>query len=179
VYCLHERNKGRVAFAFEPLVDAQRIEAGNVLVDVLHTPGHTDDSVCLLVRDLRRGDTPWFLLTGDTLLVGGVGRPDLAGREHEMANRLYDSLHSRLLPLPAELEIYPGHQGGSVCGAGLSGKPASTLGFETRSNALLSMARADFVRELTREALPAPAEAVRITEANLSGIAPSGEKRAP
>jgi hydroxyacylglutathione hydrolase len=115
-YCLHESNRGKVAFDFTPLVDGQRLQAGNVLVDVIHTPGHTEDSVCLLVRDLRRGNEPWFVLTGDTLFVGAVGRPDLAGREQEMAARLHESLHRKLLVLPPELEIYPGHQAGSACG---------------------------------------------------------------
>ena len=90
-YCLHESNRGRVSFEFEPLADGQRLEAGNVLVDVLHTPGHTLDSICLLVRDLRRGNEPWFVITGDTLFVGAVGRPDLAGREREMAAQLHDT----------------------------------------------------------------------------------------
>ena len=80
-YCLHESNRDRVSFDFMPLSDGERLEVGNVVVEVLHTPGHTLDSVCLLVRDLRRGDAPWFMLTGDTLFVGAVGRPDLAGRE--------------------------------------------------------------------------------------------------
>lgn len=122
-----------------------------MLVDVLHTPGHTPDSVCLLVRDLRRGDEPWFVMTGDTLFVGAIGRPDLAGMEREMAAQLYDSLHQKLLTLPADLEIYPGHQAGSACGVGLSGKPASTIGFEKRWNAALTLEKSAFVEYLTRE----------------------------
>jgi glyoxylase-like metal-dependent hydrolase (beta-lactamase superfamily II) len=171
-YGLHESNRGRVSFDFAPLRDGQRLEAGNVLVDVLHTPGHTPDSVCLLVRDLRRGDGPWFVITGDTLFVGAVGRPDLAGREREMAAQLHDTLHRRLLTLPAELEIYPGHQAGSACGAGLSGKPASTIGFEKRFNPMLSMSREDFVAALTAEIVPQPEEMSRIVEANLRGMVP-------
>lgn len=154
-YCLHESNRGRVAFEFTPLSDGQRLDAGNVVVDVLHTPGHTPDSVCLLVRDLRRGDGPWFVLTGDTLFVGAVGRPDLAGREREMAVTLYDSVHDKLLCLPDDIEIFPGHQAGSACGAGLSGKPSSTMGFEKRWSPGLSMGRADFVEALIRD-MPAP-----------------------
>ena len=100
-YYLHESNQERVSFEFAPLTDGQRLEAGNVVVDVLHTPGHTPDSICLLVRDLRRGDEPWFVITGDTLFVGAVGRPDLAGREREMAGQLHDTLHTKLLTLPA------------------------------------------------------------------------------
>lgn len=174
-YCLHESNRGRVAFDFAPLRDGQRLEAGNVLVDVVHTPGHTPDSVCLVVRDLRRGDEPWFVVTGDTLFVGAVGRPDLAGSEREMAAQLYDTLHGRLLGLPGELEIYPGHQAGSACGAGLSGKPASTIGFEKRFNAMLSMSKEAFVEAITAEIPPPPADMAGIVESNLRGAAPVGE----
>lgn len=171
-YCLHDSNQGRVSFAFSPLGDGQRLEAGNVLVDVMHTPGHTPDSICLLVRDLRRGDEPWFLITGDTLFVGAVGRPDLAGHEREMAAQLHDTLQRKLLTLPAELEIYPGHQAGSACGAGLSGKPASTIGFEKRFNPMLSMSRDAFVDALTAEIPPQPADMVGIIAANLRGVVP-------
>ena len=172
-YYLHESNQERVSCGFSPLRDGQRLGAGNVVVDVLHTPGHTPDSVCLLVSDLRRGDEPWFVITGDTLFVGAVGRPDLAGREHEMAALLYDSLQSKLLPLPAHLEIYPGHQAGSACGAGLSGKPASTIGFEKRFNPMLSMCRTDFITALTAEIPPQPADMTHIFEANLRGGVPA------
>jgi hydroxyacylglutathione hydrolase len=171
-YCLHESNKERLSFEFEPLADGQRLEVGNVVVDVMHTPGHTPDSVCLLVRDMRRGDEPWFVVTGDTLFVGAVGRPDLAGTEREMAAQLYDSLHARLLSLPPELEIYPGHQAGSACGAGLSGKPASTIGFERRFNPMLSMSRKTFIEALIADVPPQPADMARIFEANLHGAAP-------
>ncbi len=166
-YCLHESNKARVSFDFTPLADGQRLDAGNVLVDVLHTPGHTPDSICLLVRDLRRGDEPWFVVTGDTLFVGAVGRPDLAGREREMAALLHDSLHSRLLTLPDELEIFPGHQAGSACGVGLSGKPSSTLGFEKRWNPALAMDKARFVADLTADIQAPPAGMDEILRFNL------------
>lgn len=169
-YHLHESNKGRTSFEFAPLTDGQRLEAGNVLVDVLHTPGHTPDSICLLVRDLRRGDEPWFVITGDTLFVGAVGRPDLAGRDREMAAQLHDTLHRKLLTLPADLEIYPGHQAGSACGAGLSGKPASTIGFERRFNPMLAMSRESFVEALVADIQPRPDDMTRIVAANLRGV---------
>ncbi len=168
-YCLHESNSGRVKFPFEALKDGQRIEVGNVYVDVLHTPGHTPDSICLLVTDKRRTEAPWFVVTGDTLFVGAAGRPDLAGKETEMAGQLYDSLHGKLLSLPDEVEIYAGHVAGSVCGAGISGKPASTIGFEKRWNPMLSMNRADFIAALTAEIPPRPAEMDRMVAANLAG----------
>ncbi len=166
-YCLHESNRGLVRHAFAPLQDGQNLDVGNVRVQVLHTPGHTPDSICLLVTDKRRGEAPWFVVTGDTLFVGAVGRPDLAGQEREMAGILYDSLHNKLLGLPDELEIYPGHQAGSVCGAGLSGKPSSTLGFEKRWNPGLAMSKAEFVAQVTRDIPPRPALMDAIVRANL------------
>ncbi|WP_432262754.1 MBL fold metallo-hydrolase [Cupriavidus sp. TMH.W2] len=155
-YCLHESNQSQVQYDFEPLRDGQVLDIGNVKITVIHTPGHSPDSVCLLVTDMRRGAAPWFVMTGDTLFVGATGRPDLAGREREMAGLLYESLHSRLLSLPDDIEIFPGHQAGSLCGAGLSGKPSSTLGFEKRWNPALSMDRSTFVDYLTREIPPRP-----------------------
>lgn len=167
-YCLHEAASELVAFNFSALHDGQKLEIGNVKVEVLHTPGHTVDSMCLLVKDARRGDAPWFVVTGDTLFVGAVGRPDLAGREEEMAGRLWESLQHKLLSLPNELEIYPGHQAGSACGAGLSGKPSSTIGFEKRFNPALSMDKASFVREVTANIPPRPADMDRIVAVNIA-----------
>lgn len=166
-YCLHEANAGRVNYAFDALVDGQRIEVGNVWVDVLHTPGHTPDSICLVVTDKRRAEVPWFVLTGDTLFVGSAGRPDLAGKEAEMAGQIYDTLHQRLLTLPAEVELYPGHTSGSACGAGMSGKPMSTIGFEKRVNPMLAMSRDAFVATLTESIPPRPAEMDRMVAFNL------------
>ena len=166
-YCLHESNSSRVNYPFESLHDGQRIEVGNVWVDVLHTPGHTPDSICLLVTDKRRTETPWFVLTGDTLFVGSAGRPDLAGKETEMAGQIYDSVHQKLLTLPAEVELYPGHTSGSACGAGMSGKPTSTIGYEKRWNPMLSLDRAGFVAALTETIPPRPAEMDRMVQANL------------
>jgi glyoxylase-like metal-dependent hydrolase (beta-lactamase superfamily II) len=165
-YCLHEAARGLVAFDFEALHDGQLLDIGNVKVEVLHTPGHTVDSMCLLVKDARRGDAPWFVVTGDTLFVGAVGRPDLAGREAEMAATLWNSLHQKLLSLPNELEIYPGHQAGSACGAGLSGKPSSTIGFEKRFNPVLGLDKAAFVRELSTHIPPRPADMDHIVAVN-------------
>ncbi len=145
-YCIHEA--ADVTYAFTALHDGDQIELGNTHVKVLHTPGHSPESVCLLVTDLKRGADPWFVLTGDTLFVGAVGRPDLPGRARENAARLYASLHEKLLNLPDDLEIYPGHFSGSVCGAGLSGKPMTTLGFEKRWNPMLRLEREAFIEKL-------------------------------
>lgn len=169
-YCLHEANTGRVKFSFTPLEDGQVLDIGNVKVEVLHTPGHTPDSICLLVTDMRRAEAPWFVVTGDTLFVGAAGRPDLLDREKEMAAQLYDSIHAKLLSLPDSVEVFPGHQAGSVCGAGLSGKPYSTIGFERRWNLGLTMDKAGFVDMLTAEIPPRPVDMDKIMAFNLAGV---------
>src|SRR5215471_14244506 len=150
-YRLHQA--ADVALPFEGLKADQEIELGNTRVRVLHTPGHTHESVCLVATDLRRGPDPWFVLTGDTLFVGAVGRPDLPGRARENASDLYDSLHDKLLRLPDDVEVYPGHFSGSVCGAGMSGKPSSTVAFERKWNPMLRMDRSAFVKELGHAAV--------------------------
>jgi glyoxylase-like metal-dependent hydrolase (beta-lactamase superfamily II) len=155
-YCLHR--SADVAFPFEAVEDGQRIELGNTIIDVLHTPGHTPEGISLAVRDLRRGPAPWFVCTGDTLFVGAVGRPDLPGHEKENAAQLHDSVQDKLLSLPEEVELYPAHFAGSACGAGLSGKPSSTLAFEKRWNPMLSMDRDAFVDKLARQELKQPAD---------------------
>ena len=162
-YCLHESTD--VTYAFTALRDADQIELGNTCVKVLHTPGHSPDSVCLVVTDLKRGSEPWFVLTGDTLFVGAVGRPDLPGRARENAAQLHASLHDKLLTLPDDLEIYPGHFSGSMCGTGLSGKPTSTLGFEKRWNAMLSLDRDAFIERLC-DVPPKPPEMARVLAFN-------------
>ena len=165
-YALHESNRDVVDFDFASLAHGQTLDVGNVKVRVLHTPGHSADSVCLVVSDLRRGEAPWFVLTGDTLFVGAVGRPDLAGQERAMATLLYDSLHGKLLRLPDDMEIFPGHQAGSACGAGLSGKPSSTIGFEKRWNPALSMDRDQFVEDLIAAMPPRPPDMDAIVRMN-------------
>jgi hydroxyacylglutathione hydrolase len=163
-YCLHE--SADVAFAFASLTDGQELDLGNVTARVLHTPGHTPESICLLVTDKTRGQEPWFLLTGDTVFVGAVGRPDLPGQAEASAAALYHSLHEKILTLPEMLEIYPAHFSGSVCGAGMSGKPVSTLAFEKRWNPALKLDRAAFIAKMTSGMPPKPAEIESILRAN-------------
>ena len=163
LYCLHE--SADVSLPFTPLRDGETIELGNTLAKVLHTPGHSPESLCLLVTDLKRGVDPWFVLTGDTLFVGAVGRPDLPGHARENAAKLYASLHEKLLTLPDDLEFFPGHFSGSVCGVGLSGKPSSTFAFERRWNPMLTLDREAFV-EAVADVPPKPADMERILAVN-------------
>jgi glyoxylase-like metal-dependent hydrolase (beta-lactamase superfamily II) len=154
-YGLHE--SADVAFPFTPLADGQELVCGNVTTLVLHTPGHTPESLSLVVTDRTRGPEPWFVLTGDTLFVGTVGRPDLPGALEQSARDLYRSVQ-RLLALPDHTEIYPTHFSGSACGKGMSGKPMSTVAFEKRFNPALALASEDgFVAAITAELPPKPA----------------------
>ena len=162
-YCLHE--SAVVTGPFEPMKDGEEIELGNTRVRVVHTPGHSPESVSLVVTDLKRGIDPWFVLTGDTLFVGAVGRPDLRGHARESASDLFDSLHAKLLTLPDDIEIYPGHFSGSLCGTGLSGKPSSTLAFEKRWNPMLSLDRETFIDRLA-DVPPEPAGMQQILRFN-------------
>lgn len=105
------------------------------------------------------------MLTGDTLFVGAVGRPDLPGRARENAGELHDSIHTKLLTLPGELELYPGHFAGSACGAGMSGKPSSTIAFEKRNNPLLAKPREEFIDALS-DVPPKPAAMEQLLREN-------------
>jgi hydroxyacylglutathione hydrolase len=147
-----------VTFRHVGIADGEEHELGNVRLTMWHTPGHTPDGLSILVTDRTRGPEPWFVLTGDTLFSGGVGRPDLLGEglETGLAEQLYDSLYGKLLTLPDHLEIYPAHFSGAACGKGLSGKPGSTIGFERRFNPGLQLAsKSEFVQFVLHD-LPAP-----------------------
>lgn len=154
-----------VAYEVIPLSDGQVLPVGNRRLRVIHTPGHTPEHICLLGDD-------WYLLTGDTLFVGDVGRVDLASEMlstealHKRANLLYHSLQ-RLLQLPDWVEVYPAHYAGSVCGRGMDGKTISTIGRERRENAALRLAEAEFLQFQTENQPPLPADFERIKHANL------------
>lgn len=163
-YALHKNAVPH--FSFMPLSDGQMLKMGNVIATVIQTPGHTMDSICLLITDQRRSKEPWFLLTGHTLFVGSVGRPDLRGEEKRMAGILHDSLFHKILTLPEHVEIYPSAQAGSVCGVGMSGKPSSTLGFEKRFNTALLADKSDFISMIVENLPPEPAEMQKIIRQN-------------
>jgi glyoxylase-like metal-dependent hydrolase (beta-lactamase superfamily II) len=156
-----------VEYEFEPLADGERVEIGNTKVDVLSTPGHVWHHASLLITDEARGSDPWLVFTGDTLLVNAVGRPDLHGEERELAAALHQSLADRLMSLPDWVEVYPGHIGGSACGAGISPNPFSTIGYERRNNQLATeVDAAIFIDRLIAEQSPPPPEFAEIYEAN-------------
>lgn len=165
-YMLHESSHAN--FNFVSLKDQDLIQVGNVEITVLHTPGHTLDSICLLVTDHTRGPNPWFLLSQHTLFVGSVGRPDLRGQEKQMASQLYDSLHHKLLTLDSHIEILPGAKAGSVCGAGLSGKATSTIGFEKQNNPIFKLSKSDFIAEVIDNLPPAPTNMTEIMLKNIT-----------
>ncbi|GAC1413499.1 MAG: MBL fold metallo-hydrolase [Vulcanimicrobiaceae bacterium] len=145
-----------VAYDRRSVDDGDEISLGNVVLRVMHTPGHTPESISLAVSDRSRSDNAWMVLTGDTLFVGDVGRPDFGGVE--AGEQLYASLFEKLLALPDHIEVYPAHISGSPCGRAMSAKPVSTIGFERRFNAALAYAdRASFVAALYANLPPKPA----------------------
>jgi hydroxyacylglutathione hydrolase len=163
-----------VDFAHHPLADGEVVTLGNTRLQAMATPGHAPAHHAYVVTDHRRGDEPWFVLTGDALLVGDAGRPDLhAHSDHtveDMARALYRSLTERLLTLPDHLVLYPAHYSGSVCGRGLSGNPISSVGFERRHNRALRFDSEDaFVEALTSDIPPVPEGQAAIVAANRSG----------
>lgn len=142
-----------VAFPVDRVEDGEHLDIGNVRLQVVHTPGHTPEHIALLGFDRRRNtETPWFLLTGHSLMVGDVGRPDLAPADS--APLMYHTLFERLAALPDYVEVWPGAYSGSVCGRGLSGKAQSTLGFERRSNPALRASSPEAFSAFLLEGLP-------------------------
>lgn len=163
-----------VDFEHHALRDGEVVKLGNTEIAAIATPGHAVAHHAYLVTDRTRGEEPWLVLTGDALLVGDAGRPDLhAHGEHtveQMARSLYRSLTERLLALPDDLVLYPSHYSGSVCGRGLSANPISTIGFERRHNpALQHDGEEAFVQALVSDIPPAPERQAAIVAANRSG----------
>src|SRR6266446_6779063 len=161
-----------VEFEHVALADGDVVELGNTLVTAIATPGHAPAHHAYTVADRRRGtEETWFVFSGDSLLIGDVGRPDLhvAGDAQGQARLLHTSLQ-RLLELPDHVVLYPSHYAGSVCGRGLSGNPVSSIGFERAHNPLLAVTDADaFADALVAEMPPPPAEEERILAANRAG----------
>jgi hydroxyacylglutathione hydrolase len=163
--CIHAAAEAK--YRHLPVEDGNELRVGTVGLRVLHTPGHTPDSIALLVTDDSRGPEPWFVLTGDTLFVGDVGRPDFGGER--AAAEIYRSLTGRLLVLDDSVEVYPAHGAGSMCGRAMSSKTGSTIGFERRFNpALRARDEEEFVRNLLAGLPPTPPNFKAIIERNRS-----------
>jgi len=163
-----------VSFDHHALADGEIVGLGNVELQAVSTPGHANAHHAYLVTDHSRGDEPWLVLTGDALLVGDAGRPDLhANGEHtaeDMARALYRSLTERVLTLPDHLLLLPAHYSGSLCGRGLSATPLSTIGFERRHNPALQLGDEEgFVQALLSDIPRAPEQQVEILAANRAG----------
>jgi hydroxyacylglutathione hydrolase len=152
------------------LKDGQELTVGNVRIHVLHTPGHTPEHVSLLVTDRTRGAEPWFVLTGHTLMVGDMGRTELATSAEIGAEALFESA-ARLRALPDHVEVWPGAYAGSVCGRRLSGKPSSTIGFERRFNrAFATDERRAFLQLMLADIPERPVNAEQIRAENLRAV---------
>ena len=163
-----------VSIEHTALADGAVVELGNTTVKALATPGHAAAHHAYAITDHTRADEPWLVLTGDALLVGDAGRPDLHAHgeisSEDMARQLYLSIRDKLLKLPDYVALYPAHYSGSVCGRGLSANPSSTVGFERAHNRALSFDSEDaFVAALVKDIPPAPERQGEILAANRAG----------
>ena len=163
-----------VEFPHRRVAEGDELTIGSVVLRFIETPGHTPEGICVLVRDTEALDSPLKLLTGDTLFIGDVGRPDLAGGKgytpQMMAAMMYESLHTKILTLPDDTEVYPAHGAGSMCGKNMSKETSSTIGEQRKFNyALKPMTREQFVQMMTADLLEAPAYFPKDAEINRSG----------
>jgi len=165
---IHVHEVAEAQFDHEPFADGWVLELGEVTIEAIHTPGHRPEHTAFLLRDLGRGGAPWALLSGDSLFIGDVARPDLAVEPREGAAAIYRSLHERLLALDDEVEVWPGHLGGSLCGgSGLDLKTSSTIGFERRHNRALGIADlGEFVEDSVGSLGDKPPNVERIVNIN-------------
>lgn len=168
--------KADVAFAHRAVKDGDELKIGNITLRILETPGHTPESISILVIDPTVSLEPQKVLTGDTLFIGDVGRPDLVGSKgytaEHMAGMLYESLHGKLLKLADQVEVYPAHGAGSMCGRNISKETSSTIGEQRKFNyALRPIAKEEFVKMMTTDLPEAPAYFSRDAEINRTGAA--------
>lgn len=163
-----------IQFPHSDLHDGDAFEIGSVRIQALHTPGHTPEHLSYLVYDsTRTSDVPLLMLSGDFLFVGSLGRPDLLGEEdkRELAESLFDSVHTKLADLPDGLEVHPAHGAGSMCGSGMGGRPMSTLGYERAANPYLdkSLSKDEFVSKILADVPPLPDYYSRMKRVNSEG----------
>ena len=165
---IHIHELAEAEYPHEPFADGWVLELDEVTIEAIHTPGHRPEHTSFLLRDAGRGGEPWALLAGDSLFIGDVARPDLAVEPREGAADMFRSLHERLLPLGDEVEVWPGHLGGSLCGgSGIDLKTSSTIGFERRHNRALAIAdEAEFVEDALATLGDRPPNVERIVDLN-------------
>jgi hydroxyacylglutathione hydrolase len=178
---IHIHREAAPAYEHEPFDDGWTLELGSVLVRAIHTPGHRPEHTAFALMDSRRGSEPWAVLTGDTLFVGDVARPDLAVDKVEGAKGIFDSLHGKLFKLPPETEVWPGHLGGSLCGGpGMDMKVSSTIGYERRHNELFAETDDErFVERATAKLPPQPPNFQAIVDINRGPLLTAGVEIMP
>jgi hydroxyacylglutathione hydrolase len=170
--------KAGATFPHVPVLDGSELVFGNCKISILETPGHTPESICLVVTDSDKRPAPWAVLTGDTLFIGDVGRPDLspAVTPQQLAAMLYDSLHNKLMKLPDDVLVYPAHGAGSLCGRNMRADRSSTIGTERLTNyALQIRSREEFVRQLTTNLPSRPEYFAKDAEINRGGASALAE----
>ena len=178
---IHIHEDAKPAYEHEPFTDGWELELGDLRVRALHTPGHRPEHTAFALIDTARGEEPWAVLSGDTLFVGDVARPDLAIEKTEGARGIFRSLHSKLLSLPSHTEVWPGHLGGSMCGGpGMDMKIASTIGFERAHNPTLGITDEDaFVERALASLGPQPPNFKAIVELNKGPLLTDGVEVLP
>jgi hydroxyacylglutathione hydrolase len=178
---IHIHRDGAPDYEHEPFDDGWELALGRVRIRAIHTPGHRPEHTCFALVDTARGDEPWAVLTGDSLFVGDVARPDLAVDKEDGARAMFQSLHEKLLSLPDECEVWPGHLGGSLCGGpGMDMKVSSTIGFEKRHNDLLSVDdEGRFVERALAALAPQPPNFQAIVDLNSGPLVTRGAEVLP
>ena len=176
--------KAGVEFPHRPVRDGEELRIGKVALQIIETPGHTPEGICILATDTEAPDEPPKLLTGDTLFIGDVGRPDLAGGKgytpQMMAEMMYDSLHGKILKLPDTVEVYPAHGAGSMCGKNMSKETSSTIGEQRKFNyALKPMSKDEFITMMTADLPEAPVYFPKDAEINRAGARELSELQPP
>lgn len=171
---IYVHEKAQVDYPHKNLKDGDELRLGMVKVRVMHTPGHRPEHIALAVADTSRSEEPWLVLTGDSLFIGDVARPDLAVPGEEGASVLYDSIFERLLKLDDGVEVYPAHVAGSLCGRGMNAKTSSTIGFERKYNpAVAPRSRDEFVHDMNENLPQRPPNMYNIVERNRGDYAHS------
>ena len=177
---IHIHRGAQAEYEHEPFEDGYELELGSLAVRAVHTPGHRPEHTAFALIDRSRGEEPWAVLTGDSLFVGDVARPDLAVEREQGAREIFQSLHERLLTLAPETEVWPGHLGGSLCGGpGMDMKVSSTIGYEQRHNELLDGLEPDFVERTLASLGPQPPNFQAVVDMNRGPLVTAGVELMP